>query len=118
MRQYTRFTLFSAGLSVLAFAASGKAQITYNVHLSNAAEAPATVPTLTAGNGGGARPASFGDAVFVIAANQQSMTMDATITNIDFTGTQTADTNDNLTNAHIHASGTVTPTTTANVVWG
>ena len=46
------------------------------------------------------------------------MTMTATINNIDVTGTQSADTNDNLTLAHIHASDTVTPTTTAGVVWG
>ena len=46
------------------------------------------------------------------------MTFSASISNIDFTGTQTPDTNDNLIAAHIHASPTVTPTTTAGVVWG
>lgn len=46
------------------------------------------------------------------------MTFTATVFNIDFTGTQTADTNDNLVAAHIHASPTVTPTTNAGVVWG
>ena len=46
------------------------------------------------------------------------MTFTATIYNIDFTGSQTADINDNLTAAHIHASATVTPTTNAGVVWG
>lgn len=47
-----------------------------------------------------------------------SLTFSATIFNIDFTGSQTADVNDNLTTAHIHASPTVTPTTNAPVVWG
>jgi hypothetical protein len=46
------------------------------------------------------------------------MTYAASVHNIDFTGSQTADTNDNLTVAHIHASDTVTPTTNAGVVWG
>jgi hypothetical protein len=47
-----------------------------------------------------------------------AMTFTATIFNIDFTGTQTADVNDNLVAAHIHAAATVTPTTNAGVVWG
>jgi hypothetical protein len=38
--------------------------------------------------------------------------------NIDFTGSQSPDPNDNLTLAHIHGSPTVTPTTNAGVVWG
>jgi hypothetical protein len=47
-----------------------------------------------------------------------AMTFFATIFSIDFTGSQTADVNDNLVAAHIHASPTVTPTTNAPVVWG
>jgi len=46
------------------------------------------------------------------------MTFTATITNIDFTGSQSADTNDNLTAAHIHASASVTPAVNGPVVWG
>jgi hypothetical protein len=42
----------------------------------------------------------------------------AEIFNIDVTGTQTPDANDNLTNAHIHAGPGVTPTTNGGVVWG
>jgi hypothetical protein len=49
---------------------------------------------------------------------QTQMTFTATITNIDFTGSQTADVNDNLTAAHIHAGAAVTPTTNGPVVWG
>jgi hypothetical protein len=107
-----------AGCMTLFIAAATRAQTTFTVHLSNAAETGSVVPTLTAGNGGGPRPASFGDFTFVLAADQSSLTLDGTVNNIDFTGSQTADTNDNLTNAHIHASATVTPTTTAGVVWG
>jgi hypothetical protein len=43
--------------------------------------------------------------------DMMSLTFTATIFNIDFTGRQTADMNDNLVAAHIHASPTVTPTT-------
>jgi hypothetical protein len=46
------------------------------------------------------------------------MTFTATINNIDVTGTQTPDTNDNLTNAHIHAGPTVVPGVNGPVVWG
>jgi len=46
------------------------------------------------------------------------MTFTATINNIDVTGTQTADVNDNLSAAHIHAGAAVTPTTNGGVVWG
>jgi len=46
------------------------------------------------------------------------MPFPATIFNIVFTGSQTADTNDNLGNAHIHAGPGVTPTTNGPVVWG
>ncbi len=54
---------------------------------------------------------------FVLNDAMTSMTMQVTIFNIDFTGTQTADVNDNLTAAHIHASPTAT-TVNAPVVWG
>jgi hypothetical protein len=46
-----------------------------------------------------------------------AMTMSVTIFNIDFTGSQTADLNDNLVAAHIHASATAA-TASAPVVWG
>jgi hypothetical protein len=46
------------------------------------------------------------------------MTMNVTVNNIDFTGSQTADTNDNLLNAHIHAGAAVAPGVNGPVVWG
>jgi hypothetical protein len=45
------------------------------------------------------------------------MTFNATITNLDFSS-QTADANDNLLNAHIHAGPTVAPGVNGPVVWG
>jgi uncharacterized protein (TIGR03118 family) len=83
--------------------------------LTNAQENPPTNPTAS---GGGARPASFGTAKFRLNAAQTAMTFTATINNIDTTGSQTADTNDNLTVAHIHAGAAVTPGTNGPVVWG
>jgi hypothetical protein len=61
---------------------------------------------------------SFGTATFVLNSAMTAMTFSATVFNIDFTGTQTADINDNLIAAHIHAGPTVTPTTNGPVVWG
>ena len=75
-------------------------------------------PTTTTAIGNLPRPASFGTATFNLNDAQTSMTFSATIFNIDFTGTQTPDVNDNLLNAHIHAGAGVTATTNGSVVWG
>jgi uncharacterized protein (TIGR03118 family) len=84
-------------------------------NLTNGQEVPPTVPTLS---GGGARPASFGTARFQFNAAQTAMTMNATINNIDVGNAQTADTNDNLAAAHIHAGAAVAPGVNGSVVWG
>jgi len=83
-------------------------------NISESAENPVTVPTTSTG---AARAASFGTANFVLNDAQTSMTMTVTVFNLDFTGTQTPDTNDNLVAAHIHASPTAR-TVNAPVVWG
>jgi hypothetical protein len=51
-------------------------------------------------------------------AAQTAMTMTASISNIDVTGSQTSDTNDNLIAAHIHAGASVAPGVNGSVVWG
>jgi uncharacterized protein (TIGR03118 family) len=84
-------------------------------NLSNSQEVPPTVPTLS---GGGARPASSGTAKFTFNAAQTTLSFTATINNIDVGGTQTADANDNLLNAHIHAGASVAPGINGPVVWG
>jgi hypothetical protein len=99
--------------SLLAGGASAVTLLTAT--LSNAAENPPTVPTLSTG---APRPASFGTASFVINDAMTSMTFTATIFGIDVTGSQTADLNDNIAASHIHAAATVTPTTNGPVVWG
>ena len=85
------------------------------VNMTTSQEAPPANPTTT---GGQRRPASYGTARFVFNAALTALTVTATVNNIDFTGSQTVDTNDNLTNAHIHASAASPPPATRPVVWG
>jgi hypothetical protein len=65
---------------------------------------------------GGPRPLSFGTATFVLNDAMTELSMSVTVFNIDVTGTQTADTFDNLLNAHIHCCAP--PGTNAGVRWG
>jgi uncharacterized protein (TIGR03118 family) len=94
---------------------AGMSPSNFIVNLTNAQENPPTNPTTT---GGARRPASYGTATFNMNTAQTQMTFTATISNIDFTGSQTADTNDNLVAAHIHAGPTVGPGVNGPVVWG
>jgi CHRD domain/PEP-CTERM motif len=103
-----------AGSIVLLVGGYCQAATILTANITDAAENPPTVPTTAAG---AARPASFGTATFVLNDAMTAMTMSATIFNIDFTGSQTADVNDNLIAAHIHASPTATSVNAA-VVWG
>ena len=105
----------SVFVASLTLSAAAQAVTVLTATLTNSQENPPTVPTLSTG---GARPVSSGTATFTLNDAMTSMSFSATILNIDFTGTQTADVNDNLTAAHIHASATVTPTTNGGVVWG
>lgn len=84
-------------------------------NITNSQENPPAVPTLV---GGAPRPASFGVALFNLNDAMTTLTFTATVFNIDFTGSQTADPNDNISAAHIHAGPLVTPTTNGGVVWG
>lgn len=83
--------------------------------LTNAQENPPAIPTTTTGD---FRPASFGTATLSLNEAQTALTFSSTIFNIDFTGSQTPDRNDNLTVAHIHAGPDVTPKTNGPVVYG
>jgi hypothetical protein len=87
----------------------------FDVSLTNAQENPPANPTTSTGD---ARSASFGTARLQFNSAQTAMTLNATVNNLDFTGSQTSDTNDNLTAAHIHAGAAVTPATNGPVVWG
>jgi uncharacterized protein (TIGR03118 family) len=106
--QYVDNLLASAGLS--------PSQVRlFVVNLTNGQEVPPAVPTTTTGV---ARPASFGTARFQFNEAQTALSFTATISNIDVTTSQTADTNDNLTAAHIHAGPAVAPGVNGPVVWG
>ena len=94
-------------------AAGAHASVMLTANLTTSQENPPTNPVTSSG---APRPIPFGTASFVINDAMTSMTFTATIFNIDVTGTQTADVNDNLTAAHIHAPGP--PGTNASVVWG
>jgi uncharacterized protein (TIGR03118 family) len=94
---------------------AGMSPSNFIVNLTNSQEVPATIPTTT---GGARRPSSFGTATFNMNGAQTLMTFTATISNIDVTAAQTADTNDNLVAAHIHAGPTVAPGVNGAVVWG
>ena len=85
------------------------------VNMTNSQEAPPANPTTTTG---APRPRSYGTARFRFNSDRTALTMNATVFNLDLTGSQTADTNDNLTNAHIHASAASPPPATRPVVWG
>ena len=106
---------FAAALSLAVASAAVRADTLLHANLNNASENPPTVPTTSLLT---PRPASFGTADFVLNSAMTFMTFTATIFNIDFTGSQTADTFDNLGNAHIHAGPLVTPTVNGPVVWG
>jgi hypothetical protein len=108
-----RLPLVSALIPALFFVSGAVRSETFLMAtLTNDQEVPPAQPTLTLT--GELRPASFGEATFLLNDARTALTFAATIFNIDF-GDQTPDTNDNLTNAHIHAGpfGGTGP-----VVWG
>lgn len=101
-------------VSLLFVAPKSYASTILIANLTNSQEPGNIVPTLSTG---GFRPVSFGTATFVLNDAMTAMTFTATIFNIDVTGTQTPDTFDNLTAAHIHAGPNIAPVTNP-VVWG
>jgi hypothetical protein len=109
------FTVLLMSFVLVGMSARTEASVILIADITTGAENPPTSPTTALGQ---PRPVPFGSATFVVNDAGTAMTFSATIFNIDFTGLQTADVNDNLGNAHIHASPTVTPTTNGPVVWG
>jgi hypothetical protein len=100
--------------ALISVSTSAAADILFTANLTNDQEPGGIVPTLTTG---APRPVSFGSASFVLNDAQTAFSFNATIFNIDVTGSQTPDINDNLTAAHIHAGPNVPPATNP-VVWG
>jgi hypothetical protein len=113
-----RFRWVSTAIVLLAcvfLASTAYADTLLIANLTNSQEVPPTVPTTSTG---APRPASSGNATFSLNDARTAMSFSATIFNLDFTGSQTADTNDNLLNAHIHAGPLVAPGVNGPVVWG
>jgi hypothetical protein len=105
-----------SAIVVLLFSSKAFADTILFANMTTSQEPSVTLTTTT----GAPRPIPFGTATFVLNDSMTALTFTATIFNIDVTGTQTADVNDNLVAAHIHASSspTFTPPQTAGVVWG
>ena len=106
------FRFYVAILALLAATAAHSAVI-FTANLTHDQE---TVqgPFLT--STGDPRPQSFGTAMFILNDAMTQLSFTAEITNIDVTGSQTPDTNDNLTAAHIHSPAL--PGSNGSVVWG
>ncbi len=102
-------------MACLLGSAAAPAVTVLSANLTNAQENPPVVPTLT---GGAPRPASFGNAIFTLNDAGTALSFSASIFNIDFTGLQTADVNDNMVAGHLHASATSVPGINGPVVWG
>ena len=102
-------------MACLLGSAAAQAVTVLNANLTNAQENPPVIPTLA---GGAPRPASFGTATFTLNDAGTAMSFSASIFNIDFTGAQTADVNDNLVSGHLHASPTSVAGIYGPVVWG
>ena len=90
------------------------AEIQFTASMTNDQEPGTVVPTLADGT---PRAVSFGTAKFVLNEAQTALTFSASIFNIDVTGSQTPDLNDNLSAAHIHAGANFPPANNP-VVWG
>jgi 2',3'-cyclic-nucleotide 2'-phosphodiesterase (5'-nucleotidase family) len=104
----------ASALAACLFSATASSNMILTANLSNLQENPAAVPTTSAG----APRSSSGTATFVINDAMMSMSFTGTVMGIDVTGSQTADTNDNLTAAHNHAGPGVTPLTNGPRAWG
>lgn len=105
----------AVALVMLAAAAAARAELVFKATLTHDQE---TVQGEFLTSTGAPRPESFGKATFILSDDETSLTMSATIFNIDVTGTQTSDTFDNLVAAHIHAGPTAVLGQNAPVVWG
>src|SRR2546423_13192062 len=92
-------SLAIAAFLTLLLGARAKADTILIANITNDQEV--NVPPTTSA---GVPRSSSGTAMFVLNDAHTAMTMTATVTGVDLTGAQSADTNDNLVAAHIHAS--------------
>ncbi|WP_165244375.1 CHRD domain-containing protein [Paludisphaera soli] len=107
-----RIALF-APLLLLAAGSPGRAAMIFTATLTHDQET--TQGTLVTSTGD-PRPLSYGTATLVLNDARTELSLSVTIFNIDVTGSQTADSNDNLLAAHIHVGAG--PGSNAPVRWG
>ena len=110
----TTFLFVLGTVLLLGQQAHGVTVLTANLTHAQETGAPGTTPPTT--STGDPRPLSFGFGTFTLNDAQTELIFTVAIFNIDVTGTQTPDTNDNLVAAHIHAAAP--PGANAGVVWG
>jgi hypothetical protein len=113
MRQLrSRFVASIAIAALAGIAPALQAQpVSFFANLTTDQEPPGTLTGLT-----NPTRLPFGTATFQLNAARDQLSFTATINGIDFTGSQTPGTNDNLTAAHIHAPAP--PGAAAGVRWG
>jgi hypothetical protein len=104
----------AAAIVVFSMTAAANAATIFVANLTTTQEPSINGPTTATGE---PRPIPFGTATFVLNDAMDALSFSATIFNIDVTGMQTADPDDDLRAAHIHA-GPNTPPNTNPVVWG
>jgi hypothetical protein len=114
MDRLTRVFLLSFMMLFVVSRANAITSFRANLVIGNEPSPPFVTPTNSIT--GLPRPTPFGTATFILNDAQTALSFFATINNIDVTGTQTADLNDNLGNAHIHAGAAAAAT--FPVVWG
>lgn len=93
--------------------AASRADLIANVILTHDQETTTGTPVTSTGQ---ARALAHGVGTLTLNAARTAITMTVTIFDIDVTGSQTVDTNDNLTAAHIHVGAG--PGVNAPVRWG
>ena len=108
--------MFRAAIAIAATVLSANANATwiFTADLTNMQENPPVNPTTSAG----APRSSSGTATFTLNDDMTALSFTATISGIDVTGSQSPDTNDNLTAAHIHAGPLVGAGVNGPAVWG
>lgn len=100
-------------LIALATGSAGQAETIFHAVLSHDQE---TTQGDFLTDTGASRPQSFGTADLVLNSDMTALTFTVTVHDIDFTGSQTNDTNDDLVAAHIH--GPAPPGVNAPVIFG
>jgi hypothetical protein len=114
-----RFWSGAAMAAATLAAASLQAQEVNLAATLTTSQEPSVNLTTGPANDGAPRPVPNGFATFTLNAAQTQLAMSVTIFGIDVTGTQSAITNDNLLNAHIHCCAALAvPPATAGVRWG